>query len=221
MIIFVHMPKCGGKSIRHSLETTYGSAFKQHYVNPRKEHSSSILSFLMRPKWPSKVDTEVVYGHFCFDQFAIYGLFNPIKKAMLFRHPIDLVCSSYFYRREKHVDEYRNTTLIEYAKRKDMRDIFNLYLGRTRVEDLDFVGIQERFSESLALYEKLFGKKLENQRVNETQSKPVDYKSYLIQEGLLEEVASLMASNIAIYEKALVRFEELIRTSSSRELSQS
>lgn len=209
IIIFVHMPKCGGKSVRHSLETAYGSSFKQHYVNPLKKHSIPKVSFLMRPKWPNKSNTEVVYGHFCFDQFAIYSLFNPVKKAMLFRHPIDLVCSSYFYRREKHAEAYANISLIEYAQRKDMQKIFSLYLGRTKVEDLDFVGIQEHFAESLKLYERLFGVKLENQRVNETQSKPVDYKSYLIEEGLLDEVTKLMAKNIAIYESALARFNQL------------
>src|SRR5690554_4479273 len=136
MILFVHTPKCGGKSIRDALKDAYPDRLKLYYLNPRKHHSWPLVPFILRPSWPDTARIDIVYGHFCFDQFALYGLFRPVRKGMFFRHPLDLVCSSYFYRREKHADEFRNVTLLDYAKSPDMQNLFGLFLGKTRVESL-------------------------------------------------------------------------------------
>ena len=208
MIVFVHTPKCGGKSFRRSLQASYKERLRLHYVNPRKDHSR--MPYLLRPVWPNRKKTDIIYGHFCFDQFALYSLFQPVMKGMLFRNPVDLVCSSYFYRRHKRADEYKNVSLIEYAKRQDVRNIFKLFLGGTRVETLDFVGLQEHYNSSLQLYEKIFNKHLPVHNVNVTQDKPVDYKNHLQSENILEEFTELMKDNMEIYNHAESRFRELI-----------
>jgi len=140
----------------------------------------------------------------------MYGLFHDVKKGMFFRDPIDILCSSYFYRKEKQPDEYRNVSLIEYAERNDVVNIFKLYLGLTKIEDLDFVGMQHDYEMSIKLFEIIFEKKLPIYQVNRTQNKPFNYQEYLRNEGVYETVIKLMEENIAIYNQAEVRFKHLI-----------
>jgi hypothetical protein len=216
MIIFVHTPKCGGKSVRAALKETYGDRLKLYYLNPLKRDSMPAIPYLFRPHWPDQANTDIVYGHFCFDKFALYGLLRPVRRAMFFRHPIDLVCSSYFYRRDqlyrrnKRADEYQNMTLLEYAERQDRRHIFESFLGHTSIEDLDFIGLQEHFDASIELFGKTFGKQLTVHRVNQTRNKPVDYRRYLEEEGLIKPMLQCMQRNLVIFEQAEKRFRELM-----------
>jgi len=47
IIIFVHMPKCGGKSIKRALKDIYGDRLDLYYLNPRKEAFIAMVSFFI------------------------------------------------------------------------------------------------------------------------------------------------------------------------------
>lgn len=203
------MPKCGGSSIRTALDEAYGSRLKRYYLNPVKKHSKRILPFILRPRWINNRETGIVYGHFCFDQFGLYSLFKPVQKAMFFRNPIDLFCSSYFYSKEKHGKKFENVTLQEYAEQNDIKNIFDLFLGRTKVKELKFVGLLEQFEPSAELYGKIFDVKLPIHHVNRTKNRPIDYKRYLEDNNMLEFVISKLDKNIRIYNEAKNKFMEM------------
>ena len=115
-----------------------------------------------------------------------------------------------FTGKKKHPDEYSNVTLMEYAGRKDVVNIFKLYLGLTKIDNLDYIGMQHNYEMSIKLFEKIFNKKLPIYQINYTQNKPHDYKEYLKHEGIYESIVKLMKKNITIYEKAEIRFKHLI-----------
>jgi len=208
---FVHTPKCGGKSLRKSLQLAYGEKLLLDYANPLDERWQKKiehrLTYLKRNVFCRK-EYDIVYGHFSFDRYRT-GLQKPdAKTAMFFREPIDLICSYYFYTKQKHPDSGIQD-IVSFAQGEKYRHLYQTLLGHVPVERLDFVGLMERYEESFALFSRLTGKTIDIQHVNITKSKPKNYHEYLHEQGAYAIVREAMAENIVIYERAKSRFEEL------------
>ncbi|MCP4647102.1 MAG: hypothetical protein GY852_05100, partial [bacterium] len=143
MIIFVHTPKCGGKSLKESLIEAYGKGIRLDYANPL---DTSLLAPLLHigtyVKGRPFEKYEVVYGHFSFDRHK--NILKKNKTAMFFRDPIDLVCSYYFYLREKYPDKNWGD-IVTFAKEKKLEHFYKKFLGELPVSELDIIGIVEEY----------------------------------------------------------------------------
>lgn len=95
--------------------------------------------------------------------------------------------------------------------RRVNRSVFRIFLGRTRVDRLDFVGLTEDYARSLQLFEAIFGCELTEYRRNVNQARPDDYGTYLQDRGVHQTVSRLMAENQRTYDLARMRFETLCR----------
>ena len=95
--------------------------------------------------------------------------------------------------------------------RRVNRSFFRIFLGRTRVDRLDFVGLTEDYARSLQLFEAIFGCELTEYRRNVNQARPDDYGTYLQDRGVHQTVSRLMAENQRTYDLARRRFETLCR----------
>ena len=123
---------------------------------------------------------------------------------------MDLICSRYFYLQRKHPEDYRES-IETFVARRVNRSFFRIFLGRTGVDRLDFVGLTEDYARSLQLFEAIFGAELTEYRRNVNEIRPDDYGIYLQDRGVHEIVSRLMAENQRTYDLARRRFESLCR----------
>lgn len=209
MIIFPHIPKCGGSSVRTALGNAYGDRLSLLYSNPWNQGPVTRFKVAVQQRWPDNRTTDVIYGHFSLERFFLFSKICDPKFAMFFRHPIDLSCSMYFYEKQKKPQKYAEITYLDLLRSKKMRSFFRTYLAWLPVESLDYVGIQEYIDDSICLFDRKFGTRLEVPNENVTKGKPTDYWSHLKESGELELALELMSENIEIYEAAKSRFRQL------------
>lgn len=214
MLLFSHIPKCGGKSLLASLEDAMPGRVIKYYSNPMKR--SGLADFAHRTFRSHSVkrkigrqlaNDSVVYGHFTFDDFQSFEPVYDIRKAAFFRDPVEWVGSFVFYMSEKYPGEYKTDVPSEIRRRK-LQKAYRKFLGKTEVSDLQFVGIVEDYSESMKRLAQLLEVDLSENRVNITQSRPdnASYREHFSDLGIIDEVADLMSENQAIYDQASVRF---------------
>ena len=213
MLFFVYMPKCGGSSLRKTLAESYGDRLLLDYTNPLKmsplRRQAELLNGYLKGRRRA-AGYDCVFGHYCFDRYAGYGGTGEVRRAAFFRDPMDLLCSRYFYLQRKHPADYRES-IETFVARRVNRSFFRIFLGRTRVDRLDFVGLTEDYLRSLQLFEAIFGCELTEYRRNVNQARPDDYGTYLQDRGVHQTVSRLMAENQRTYDLARMRFEALCR----------
>ncbi len=213
MLFFVHMPKCGGSSLRKTLAEAYGDRLLLDYTNPLKmsplRRQAELLNGYLKGR-KRAAGYDCVFGHYCFDRYAGYGSADGTRRAAFFREPMDLLCSRYFYLQRKHPEDYQES-IETFVARRVNRSFFRIFLGRTRVDRLDFVGLTEDYARSLQLFEAIFGCELTEYRRNVNQARPDDYGTYLQDRGVHQTVSRLMAENQTIYDLTRRRFESLCR----------
>ncbi len=202
MIIFPHIPKTGGSSLRAALEAAYGKRLLLDYNNSRTlSRSAQKWSSMKLAFWQFSLRQrfDLVYGHF--DPAAYSAVIGP--RAMFFRDPAKRTVSHYYYlQQRKKLDK---VSLAEFAARPQVQNIY-AQLTRSRgtaVETLPYVGLTDRYSDSLKLFHAVFGVQLEERvkRVGAIQP-PSD---------ALEAVAPFQASNQAVYDRARRRFDQLCK----------
>lgn len=216
IIFFIHMPKCGGKSFRAGLDEAFGEHAHYVYINPMPIVGARRAQlFLWRLKnliSPLNVpdSAKIVYGHFCFDDIPRPNN-RPIRRGAFFRDPVEWLGSYYYYASDKHPDRVKGDVL-KVARNIGLASGFSKFLGAVKVQDLDFVGLQEDYAGSLRLFEKIFGVNVPQRYNNKGPVAALDdggYRKLFAEQGVLEEVESLMASNMAIYKCATERHEFL------------
>jgi hypothetical protein len=218
IIVFAHVPKCGGKSLKKGLEAAYGEGLKSHYLNPIRHRPADIFGFrLWRLKkifFPSRyrIDAKIVYGHFCFDDIIV-GAGRSIRRGAFFRDAVEWFGSYYFYHLSKYPGEFPEDPQ-EMIRKMRLSQAFALYLGSVSVESLDFVGITEEYEASLQLFEKIFGVTIPFHFENKTPAAPEQesrskYRRYFEERGVLSEIEAAMAENQRVYGLAQARFTAL------------
>ena len=195
MIVFPHVPKTGGTSLYKSLRHKFGKRMLQTGFGNAPDLSSTLrrevvaLGTLLRKRYLLK-SYDINYGHFPADLYR--HLQAPV--GMFFREPRARVISEFHY----HQRCGRDISLRDLVSRQ--ANFYSLYLGRLSIEDLAFVGITERYQESLTLFERVFGIHLD-----EFKERVGSYDT-----GLMNEAGG-QQENQAIYHAALRRFEELCK----------
>ena len=208
------MPKCGGKSFRRGLENAYGDNICLFNLTPlRSTFWEKLLYKALQIKKFIKPynfinDYDIIYGHYCFD-FLYSSSKRPIKRAAFFRDPVEWLGSFYFYHKKKFKEKFNKIDIIKFTKSHGLTKGYRNHLGSFPVKSLDFVGITEKYQESLKLYKKKFGVSIEHYHVNKTDIIPMSYKEYFIEQGVYEQVVHLMKDNIEIYNEALDHFSKL------------
>ncbi len=149
MIISIHIPKCAGTSFRHALEEAYGAGL---WLNYGDDYSIDAVP-------PC---TECIHGHMLGDAYK--NVFPGHQTITMVRNPVQRVVSNYYHFLHnpdpRHPASVRlhaeQLTLREFAEIDCMRNKATRYVAGRRPEDFDYVGITERFEESLLLFAQIF-----------------------------------------------------------------
>lgn len=197
MIVFPHVPKTGGTSFYKALRRSLGDRLCQRSltfaptrsVSGVQREMESIRLFLTQQKLRKSFD--VIYGHFSADLFRYVNA--PV--GMFFREPVARVVSEYHYKRAK--GRLSDTSLEDFSNSEAQMRLYASYLGRMPIEGLAFVGLTERYAESLQLFHRIFGLKL------------TEHSERIGAYEKLETTAIMQPENADIYREACRHFEKL------------
>ena len=184
IIIFVHLPKCGGTTLYRLVEWEY-SPLNVFFVDGRFYRWS--YNRLIRSRKDKLVGMQVFQGHM---PFGLHKLLKaPDTYMTMLREPVDRVISEYYYRiqRREHPIEDRwmkTLSLEEYIRTTPQHNIqtkllagqqsgYDFLAGECSADTLSIakenlaqrfslVGLTERFEESLALAKLAFGWKIDH-----------------------------------------------------------
>lgn len=217
MIVFPHVPKTAGSSIRTALKIHFQKRILLDYSaapvsdNPTREKQIDDEKILIGENSESYIEKyDIVYGHFPCNKYDVLG--PRIRRAIFLRNPVDRVCSNYFYRLKNNVvgepGDISQVSVLEFAQRNNMRNMYKNYLRGVSLSDFAFVGITERFEDSLNLFEKVFGIRL--QQFKERVGNVKHYDDFLREKSSLKMVQDSQSENQIVYEEALRVFEKLM-----------
>jgi len=200
--ISIHIPKTGGKTFLGILSKLY---------NGKLCHDKKDIPHTGKWGYPkSYMKYDVIHGHFIYDKYIHLN----VPYIVWLRDPVKRLISQYFFQKVRGcsrrkgndvhqvrlIREHMNIVQFAQMKANIMTDV---YLCGRPLESFAFVGILERFDDSLKLFEKFTGKKINfSYPIQNVQG----VKPY-ISPGQKKQIAAHNKKDIAYYNNALRRFD--------------
>lgn len=154
MVVSVHIPKCAGTSFRFVLRHLYADRVWDNYgrVFSREQSRAGIVPAGIR----------CIHGHFLADAFD--GLYPRRELITWVRHPVERVAATYYHQLRTpdwrddccRLLHERGLGLRQFAELDWMRNTSSRYAAGKPVSAFAFVGVVERFSDSLELFRRRF-----------------------------------------------------------------
>lgn len=203
MLVSVHIPKCAGTSFRHILQAQYGEQLWLNYgsIFVRSQARAELIP----------PNTACVHGHFFADAFDDL---EPDRQLITWvRHPVERVVSNYYhFRRSPDMRDdccralyERNLSLTQFAALDWMRNEAHRYLAGKKLAEFAFVGIAERFNESLHLLGAKLGWVAPVAPCRENTNPERRHPHYQLSRDDFELIRDLNAVDMAMYEDATAR----------------
>jgi len=223
MLLSVHMPKTAGTSFYKNLQGVYGPRLLWHNndwveiatpeaVERRERHRAQLIGdpedFARR--------FDAVHGHFSARKYA--DLFRDAQLLTFVRDPFQHVVSCYEFaiRSESlphpghHAFKARNMSIFELIEMYP--DHQSMYVDGVPLEEFALIGLHERYAESLALIERIFGVTIPNHGTYENANPRRAGGEYAISPDVRRAVQRHRARDIELYRRAAERFEALVGT---------
>jgi hypothetical protein len=205
MLVSVHIPKCGGTSFRHVLQALFGERLFLNYgaIFTRAQARVGLL-----PPNPA-----CIHGHFFADAFD--DLFPERQLITWVRHPVERVVSNYYHflRSPDLRDDCCRAlvedrlTLREFAELDWMRNEGTRYLVGKPIGDFCFVGVAERFLESLRVFSETFAIDLPPAAPRENLNPARAASRYPLSDEDYGHILALNALDLAWYDQAVRRLD--------------
>lgn len=199
MLISVHIPKCGGISFQHVLRKIYGK--RRVWLNYGTFFDKTHARLDLIPR-----GTLCIHGHFLSDTFD--DLVPKPDLVTWLRHPVERVVSTY-YHFLRHPDPAnsccrelleKGLTLEEFAELDLMRNEATRYLAGKPLSAFRFVGIMERFQESLKIFGENFGITVPFEPPHENLNPLRTTTDYPISSRTYERILALNHRDLPMYE---------------------
>ena len=218
-VLFLHMPKCAGSSMKSVFQSIYGANFKEDYDSffkiPRPERYKAIATATTISKREnSGIIGGMTYGHFFPIKYLANLSSNQRKNIILatfLRDPLDRLASHYaFWTRMNQSQHYlwkkmrqENWSFTRFALSLEMKDFYSQHFFQVPIKSFDFIGICENIDRDwMRLCELLKIKSQELPHINKSSSKSILSK---IPEELKSEIRDFHAEDYFIYETALTK----------------
>lgn len=211
LIVSLHIPKTGGTSFSDVLERAYPGQVAFFYREKNKLTHPKLADHarLRDPALLSEIENDgikVIHGH-APGRWFLKSIQDQGRFWTWVRDPVERVISAYYYlvqrgqrdRARPGAAKVEGRTLEEYALIEQNQNIQSRMLTGLDLDQLGFVGVTERFDESLAMLG-LSQHVLPKPRNRNKKKAEVD-------PALKTLIAELNAEDVALYEQAVRIFE--------------
>ncbi|HVW20285.1 MAG TPA: hypothetical protein VHC86_03650 [Opitutaceae bacterium] len=206
MLVSVHVPKCGGISFQHVLRGIFG---KKLWLNYGAFTGREGARYELIPR-----GTLCVHGHFKADTFD--DLVPQPELVTWFRHPVDRVVSAYYHflRHDEPGNASwralteRGLSLEQFAELEGMRNEAAQFLAGKPLSSFRFVGVMERYVDSLRLFGEAFGVRVPAVPPLENVNPRRVTDHYPISRSTYDHILALNSRDLVLYEAALAGLRE-------------
>ena len=217
LIVSIHVPKTGGETFRDILEAmTEGHLQRDYADRPLAPMSLRQRVRLATARPHLEPDTRAVHGHFIATKY--WRRYPDARYMAWFREPVERLASHYHYWKRK--PDPRNPTcqrLVEedlsleaFAALPEMRDVHARFLGEVPTETLAFVGITERYDDSIDLFRRAHYPALPATTERTNANPDREGASYELDPATRAAIERLNKADMRVYAAALARFEQLL-----------
>lgn len=163
MIISIHIRKCAGTSLREALQDLYADRALFDYGDEVGSSWPSSIEKRATRLAAAKADAQnlrdgfdLIHGHFFRSKYDF--LEGPKQYVTFLRDPVERVLSNYFYLKRNPSRRNPDALIVnvlgfsleEFASHVDNQNLQSQYLQAETLAGLDFVGLSERYAESIA-----------------------------------------------------------------------
>jgi hypothetical protein len=221
--IFVHIPKTAGTSLLNAITEHFGA----HNVLPQYGHrpppeswwkgaKDKAIGNIRQQVWPHRY----VVGHIPVTQYmdeksdGTYAKHSGYRYMTFMRNPFDRAVSHYYYWHQIHEPQNprwlkfhtEQWTLEEFLLKPDFTNFHMRFTRGLDIEDFDFVGVVEEFSQSMKLLGRMFP---EFQNVQVLQARKTKFKDTdsiaKLPQRVMDEFYRLHKEDYVAYERARQR----------------
>ncbi|MGR9108338.1 MAG: sulfotransferase family 2 domain-containing protein [Gammaproteobacteria bacterium] len=229
-IIFVHVPKAAGSSLRLAISARVGD--ERIFIDNNQPmakagwHRKSLCliasCYARQPREP------VIFGHFLAGKYARFTGSGFVKRpgnryAIVLREPLQRAISHYYYWKRTDLPGHRiwercmreNWSLERFLLGPEHINFQSRFVWRFPMEQFDFVGLADRFQDSLKLLGEIFPefKELDFLWANANEE-PARDSLYSIDANLDQEFKRLNRLDYSVYHRA----EEIFSAKNARYL---
>ncbi len=234
-IFFLHIPKCGGTSIRHAIEKNYSTSDnKIAILDPSASFNAAKLSDLRTLKFRENLllyfmnmkDVKYITGHFGFSEIAFHEFHNKFIFITVLREPVRRWISVYFYNKYKKSNHCKiETDLTTYMQSEEGESRGHTYIrflggvdekmdytskqaidrAKRNLDKFDIVGLLEYKENFIQQFGNRFGVRLVIKMENPSPTMETFRKS-IITEEIKEKIKKICEPDLEIYQYAIDKF---------------
>lgn len=217
-ILSVHVPKAGGLTFQDHLKRLWGKRVFWDYnrcEHPDYDGTEPIKPYILKELRKRKKST-IIHGHFF---LAKYNHIPAVHRIIWLRNPVNRLLSHYYYWlrgpdmdhplcKALHED---GLSVIEFARLPQVQNYFSRFLGGVAIDDLAFIGLVEKYDDSLNLFYNMFAvginpKALESHKNRNFAKGDGDYQ---ISDKVRQEIEKINSIDMELYEAGCARYEWL------------
>ncbi|MEQ8271561.1 hypothetical protein [Algiphilus sp.] len=208
-IILIHVPKTCGTALRRALQQRLGSERVVCAYPAEEPVTSQIVRDTIHSGRPEDLSGAmadahalVFTGHFSYQQYAALLQDFSSHWCVFFRDPVQRLLSEHAHRRRHQGMEMSLEDFVSDPRYANLQHRFTRGLD---LEAFAFIGISERYGESLALFAERFGVDVDN--IEENVARSDLSAAHPCSTELRQLIVQHNALDMALYEKASRLFE--------------
>lgn len=222
MIISIHMPKTAGTTFAALLSGAFGERLLLDYGDWVGFNSPEALA---HRRWRYQQARsrrgeltqayDVIHGHFIADKYR--DLFAVTEFVTFLRDPYQQAISNYEYiARNPQIDHpgvrffhQNKMSFFDFVSWPDTVNIQSQLLGTIPAEVFAMIGLSERFTQSVALFGRIFGRRLASGIFENVNPGRQVTDRYLLTADMRKAVETYRAADLALYRRAMEIFHSL------------
>lgn len=159
LLVSIHIPKTAGSTLLAVFAQRFGDRLQRAYQPPKPG-----LRRTATDGWPGIADPACIHGHAIFDRFPWVTGVPDARFLVFLREPLAGAVSLWRHRHrvkpwDPATERWTPVGLDEYLLEEYNHNRYSQWIGRSqrRLEEFFFVGVVERFDESMEMLFRLLG----------------------------------------------------------------
>lgn len=211
-LIFIHIPKTAGTSFRTGLEKVFSRKALAYDYGSHENLTSAFIkeliyqenNILKAREWILSNEISALVGHFYASKYLPY--FDKQLFCTFLREPVQRVVSDYKHFVRHY--EYKESLKV-FAGGESFRNRQSKFLSSLSIQQIGFLGITEKYAESLDMFQKLFGISIPYEYTNAAQHSL--NVQHIEDKDTMKFIEEINQEDRLLYKQALEEFENRCR----------